>query len=67
VDAGIAGKISGGLKTATQFRVELHEGAGNTETSRIGLPGVTAAVAKDKNVKFIRRFGSKQRLANHRT
>jgi hypothetical protein len=67
MNAGVTSKEASSLQAASQFGIELHEGTGDTEAGSIGLPGVSATVAENENVEFIRRLGGEQRLANHRT
>jgi len=66
VRARVARQESGFLEAGTEFRVELHEGAGDSQSGCARLANIPAAIGKNQNIKLFGRLGRQQRLAHHR-
>src|SRR5690242_12899365 len=55
------------LELAPQFRVELHQSPGNSQTAGACLTGDATAAGKDQEVEFVRGFGGRKCLPDRRT
>ena len=55
------------LQLRPQFRVKLHQSAGNAQTDRTRLAGDAASGREDQQIELVGGFGSRQSLAHHRS
>src|ERR1035437_1895174 len=63
--ARVAGEIAELLQPRTQFRIEFHQGPGNTQAAGAGLADHAPAAGENQHGELIRALGGRQRLPHH--
>ena len=62
--ARITGEEASLLELGPKFPIKLNQGAGDTETDRIGLTGDTATVGENQNIELVGHLGDEKGLTD---